>query len=317
MRARSIVILCVSVFGLMLFVCRNLFQWGYWVEGDQQFSRDLAHNLEPKWNREHQENEQAFASEICGEPVAFDGDDPFVYYNLWTEQSESRHFFMYSPFSNVVWVTIGSPQYLCSARFRVTMRRHGCFWPFAYCNESSYKAIESVRLLSRMRQRPQAPPGVRPLMLGECDMGRLEPGESTKYRTDIPELGQYANITVRGKDDFAPMTHEEAAACEERRKRMGMKWWPIPPQPEVTIERNGKVVRRCSDNADKDAPCPGIETDAVLELGGGIFDITLKAPANTPVVYELVVAWNSQHGRDCPEHWDLRDKSKNKNKSSR
>ena len=143
-------------------------------------------------------------------------------------------------------------------------------------------------------------------------MGRLEPGESTRYRTDVPEFGQYVNITARGEEEFAPMTHEETVACEERRKRMGMQWWPQPPQPEVTIERNGNVVRRCRDNENEDAPCPGIETDSVLEAGGGIFDITLKAQANTPVVYELVVTWNSQHGRDCPQHWDLHDKSKTK-----
>jgi hypothetical protein len=312
MKARSIVILSVSVFAMLLFVCRNLFQWGYWVEGYDQFSRDLSHNLEPEsGNKEHQKKGQAFASEICGEPVAFDGADPFVYYTLWTEQTESRHFFMYSPFSNVVWGTIGSPQYLCSARFLVTMRQHGCFWPFAYCNELSYTAIESVQLLSRTRQRPQAPPGVRPLMLGECAMGRLEPGESTKYRTEVPELGQYANIMARGAEEFAPMTPEEAAVCEERRKRMGMKWWPSPPQPEVTVERNGKVVRRCADNADEDAPCPGLRSNTVLEPGGGTFDITLKAPVNMPVVYKLAVAWNLWGGQDCPDYWDLRDKSKN------
>jgi hypothetical protein len=55
--------------------------------GYDQFSRDLSHNLEPEsGNKEHQKKGQAFASEICGEPVAFDGADPFVYYTLWTEQ---------------------------------------------------------------------------------------------------------------------------------------------------------------------------------------------------------------------------------------
>jgi hypothetical protein len=220
---------------------------------------------------------------------------------------------MYSPFSNVVWVTIGSPRYLCSARYLVTMRQHDCFWPFAYCNQYSYTAIESVKLLSRTRERPQAPPGVRPLMLGECAMGRLEPGESTKYRTVVPELGQYANIMAHGAEDFAPMTRDETVAREERRKRMGVYWWSNAPQPEVTVERNGKVVRRCADNADEDAPCPGLRSNTVLEPGGGIFDITLKAPADMPVVYKLAVAWGSSwHGQDCPYYWDLRDKSKTK-----
>ncbi len=308
MKARSVVILCVSVFGLMLFLGRNLFQWGYWVEGDQQFSIDLSRNLEPEWNRKHQENEQAFASEVCGEPVAFDGADPSVYYNLWTEQSESRHFFMYSPFSNVVWVTIGSPQYLCSARYLVTMRRHDCFWPFAYCNQWSHTAIESVKLLSRTRERPQAPPGARPLLLGECAMGRLEPGESTKYRTEVPDFGQYLDVSAYGAREFAPSTPEEDTAYYEDMRRKGYGW--ASPPPDVTVERNGRFVGRCS--GEEGAPCPGGKGDTVLERGGGTFDVTLKAPTNTAVVYKLVVTWNSSHGRDCPHHWDLRDKSKNK-----
>jgi hypothetical protein len=141
-------------------------------------------------------------------------------------------------------------------------------------------------------------------------MGRLEPGESTKYRTVVPELGQYVDITAHGVEEFAPMTHEEAAACEERRKRMGMKWWPRPPQPEVTVERNGRVVGRCS--GEEGAPCPGGKGDTVLERGGGTFDMTLKAPTNAAVAYKLIVTWNSWHGQDCPDHWDLRDKSKTK-----
>jgi hypothetical protein len=313
MRARTVVILCVSVFAVLLFLLRNLFVWGYHVASDAHFTGSLGYKLRFDPNDEnHQEEVKKFASEICGEPIAFDERDPLVYYNLWAERSEVRRFFLLSSSSNIVWVTIGSPQYLCSARFLVTMRVHDCFLPIPmYCTMSSNGKIESVKLLSRTRERPEAPPNMRPLMLGECAMGRLAPGEATKYRAVVPELGRHVNVETSGVREFEPhISQDDPGYWEELRKRTS------PPDPEVSIERNGRVVQRCMEvaRANAEADCPG-SWSTVAEMGGGIFDITLKAPANIAVVYQLLVAWGDLDGRRCPDHWDLR--SSNETRDSR
>jgi hypothetical protein len=209
---------------------------------------------------------RAFASDVCGEPVDFSRTSKTSYWDAMAELPVSRHFFLYGPFRNTVWVAIGAHDKFCLARYEITMRKHDCAWPFPYCNRWSWKSLDEVRLINRIQTRPQAPPGVKAIFPGECVTGRLEAGETAKFQVEIPSFGQEVDIPV---------------VCDGNRVNL-----------EVTISKNGAPPQSYTGHLFHEDP------------GGGSYRISVRAPVDDFKFYTIEAYWGGG-GPDCktPVGW--------------
>ncbi|MBN2574434.1 MAG: hypothetical protein JXP73_07700 [Deltaproteobacteria bacterium] len=258
--------------------------WGYWLETSEDFAQRIWRAKVAEANPTETER---FVSEVCGEAVEFQQDDERFQFTVWADQSVVRHFFLRSSFSNVVWVTVASPDYICSARFDVTLKWDNCIYvqekgddvvgggsmrpDDIVCTAGDLRIVK-IRLLTRERKRPAAPPGVRPLMLGEPVLGKLAPGTSVRFRVVAPDLGQHVVI------DGEPVGPTEPPSSEGAFDRV-----------TFSVEQNGQAVGLAG------PPGPRVEglfPGAVLGRGGGVFDITVRGPERGTGGFCLLVAWN-------------------------
>jgi hypothetical protein len=97
---------------LAFFPARDPYVWGYWQEDGQVFSQGV---LLEKIEEAPPAEAERFISELCGEPVRFRQGDETIQTEVWPDPTLVRHFLLSSPFASVVWVTVISPQYACSA----------------------------------------------------------------------------------------------------------------------------------------------------------------------------------------------------------
>jgi hypothetical protein len=136
--------------------------------------------------------------------------------------------------------------------------------------------IADIRLLTRERKRPDAPPGVQPLMLGERVLGRLSSGESARFRVIAPDVGQ--NVVI----DAHPVGLTDPPPADELSDRV-----------TFSVERNGQHIDL---NGPPGAFDPALLPGAAFAQGGGTFDITMHGPRHGSGSYCLAVTWNASLG---------------------
>jgi len=216
----------------------------------------------------------ALASEVCGENVPSFG---YTQRNAWwiamPEHKELRHFFIRSPFREVVWVGVGVEDKYCLARYEVIARDRGyvCWMPtrllpYPWFNWVKLVHVERRTLIERIA-RPRVPDGIKSLLPGECARGRIDPGQEFAYRVTVPRLGQ-------------------------------------PVEFEFYEDRFGEARLAMTVRAEDGREIPGIlKTD---ENGGGTYDIVVNKPTAKAKHYRLQVNW-SNSGIPCPHPEGWRD----------
>jgi hypothetical protein len=256
MKARWLIV--GGLLALPTFLVARRIEWWFHEESGLVMAGDLGQrrisNVEPEVAR-------AFVSEVCGEPVEFDRTDKSAYWTMMAEKKISRHFTLYGLFRNTIWVAVGAHGRFCLARYEVAMRRHGCVWPFPYCNYASWMSLDEVRLVDRIQTKPKVPPGVRSLFPGECASGELPAGASAKFQVEVPDFGQRVEIFAVG----------------DNREEVKL---------EVETTKNGKKMKPGSDDLmDMGTNLPGItylngrEMESKIDgSGGGTYGILLRAP---------------------------------------
>ncbi len=279
-----------GLFLLAFFPLRDPYVWGYWQEHGQVFSQEV---LVEKIEEASPAEAERFISEVCDEPVRFRQGDETIQTMVWPDPTLVRHFFLRSPFAGVVWVTVISPQYACSARFRVTLKWHRCSnkeldsehtlasegedepTNKIICTAGDLRMTD-IRLLARERRRSDAPPGMQPLMLGERVLGKLSSGESARFRAIAPDVGQNVVIDAHAVGFTYPPPADE-----------------LSDRVTFSVERNGQ---RIDLNGPPGKVDPALLPGAAFAQGGGTFDITVHGPKHGTGSYCLVVTWNASLG---------------------
>jgi hypothetical protein len=193
MKKRWIVL--AGIFGLPAFLVARRIEWWFHEESGLEMAGALEgqriSNVEPDVAR-------AFVSETCGESVEFDRTDKSAYWATMPEKAIAKHFTLYGLFRNTIWVAVGTHGRFCLARYEIAQRRHGCVWPFPYCNYASWKSLDEVRLVERIQTRPKVPPGTQALFPGECATGELPAGASIRFQVEVPSFGQRVEVFAAG-----------------------------------------------------------------------------------------------------------------------
>ncbi len=271
--------------------------FGQWRERGEVFSTAV---MQEKIEEANPAEAQRFVSQVCGRDVHFDRADESTQYSIWPDKDLVTHEKLEQPFSNVVSVTIGSPAYTCSARFSVTLKWNRC--KYSDADEGAADAtskgracysgdlnLVSMQLLARIEERPHLPKGVQPLMLGERVIGRLAAGETARFRVSAPDVGQHVIVEGRRVGLAEPAPSNELA-----------------DRVTIVVKRDGRVVELNNHGSGNRLE---LLPDAVVQKGGGTFDIAMQGPRRGSGYFCLLVSWNQRVGVSSCVDVDMRTRS--------
>jgi hypothetical protein len=256
-------LLAVVLFvGLALYPIAAQINWGDHIERGDDMAGWLG---DTTVGRDDVETASVFASEVCGHDVRFDLDGKeHAWWMAMAERKEVGHFFIHSPFRNVIWFVLGADRWTCAARFEVVMRDRGhVIWlprwllPFPHFDWFKELHIEERRLLERI-PRPTAPDSVKALLPGECVEGTLHPGETVKYQARIPKVSQ--NVEIFPYWD-----------------------WPGGEPLQVILTKDGQPMHSHID-----------------EDGGGTYNIVMHNQVTVSRQFTLRISWGTVGRGYCP-----------------
>ncbi len=246
-------------------------KWGYY----QEDGAAMAGRLEPTFNvsKEYQiKRATDFVSDVCGDAEGFDIKDPTLQSVAMPEQAVVEHFFYYGKYSNVIWLGLGWKDRFCLARYLVVDRRDAYLhwlptqlFPYPFVPlVPGTKRLEE-RLLDRLPPPPKAPEGVRSLLPGQCVTGELAKGQTARFQVQMRNFGQKIGLDAKLECTYG----KDFAAL--------VRW-----------TKNGRPIAGLTDESD----------------GGGLYQITLRAPATEAKPYTVGVFWGVQN-LDCnlPKGW--------------
>jgi hypothetical protein len=246
-------------------------EWGYYRENGLEMANPprAAFKADSEyWAKQ----DGPLAAQVCGDAEGFDVNDPSLQWIGMPEQAVVKHFFYYSKYSNVIWLGVGWKDRFCLARYLVVNEKERDISPlptqlFPYPFFPWFPHTKGVeeRLIERLRSAPNAPEGVRSLFPGQCVTGDLAKGETARFQVQMPYFGQKIKLDVSLQ-----------YVCQK--DFSGLVEWT----------KNGRPVVGLTDESH----------------GGGLYQITLRAPVTEAKLYVVGVFWGVQDfGCRRPKGW--------------
>jgi hypothetical protein len=247
-------------------------EWGYYREDGVGMGSNISTIFKADsdyWAKQA----PPLAAEVCGDAEGFDVNDSSLQWTTMPEQSVVKHFFFYSKYSNIIWLGVGWNDRFCLARYLVTDRRERGLYPFPiqlfpypfFPWFSSHSHNVELRLIERLPPPPTAPEGVRSLLPGQCVTGEIAKGETARFQVQVPNFDQKIGLDAKLECIYG----KDFAALVE---------W----------SKNGRAIAGLKDESD----------------GGGLYQITLRAPTTEAKPYSVGVFWGVQSlGCVLPKGW--------------
>jgi hypothetical protein len=231
--------------------------WGWYRESGSAMGEEFWHAFHnAEW---HAEESAPYAAEVC---PGVDVRDPSRHFAIMPEQEEVKHFFYYSKYSNIIRVGLGTKDRYCTARYFISERRKGGplwiprqLFPYPFFLWFSDAYTVERRFLDHLPPPPEVPDGIRALAPGQCAAGEVSKGEAHRFEVRVPDFGQ----TVRLYNDLY---------CA-----YGKDWSAI-----VEWTKDGRTI-------------PRPRTGRFESEGGGLYRITVRAPASEEMAYSVGVLW--------------------------
>lgn len=229
--------------------------WGWYRESGSAMGDDFRDAFSHGGSY-YRRNAVFYTTEICGDAEGFDVEDPSVHFVIFAEQ-EPRHFFYYSKYSTILRVGVGWKDRFCTARYFVSERRKGGplwiprqLFPYPFFLWFSDAYTVEQRLLERLPPPAKAPDGVRSLAPGQCATGEVPKGEAHRFQVHVPDFVRDVEL-------------DPHLYCAD-----GKDWSAI-----VEWTKDGR-------------PLAWTHPPHVSE-GGGLYGITVRAPANENMAYSV------------------------------
>jgi hypothetical protein len=246
-------------------------KWGYYRED----GATMAGRSIPTFHESEEPNSKwaiDLATEVCGDAEGFDTQDPTLHSVAMPEQAMVEHLFYYGRYTNVIWFGLGWKDRFCLARYLVAERRDASlYWmptqlfPYLFVPLVPHTKRLEDRLLERLPPPPKAPEGVRSLLPGQCVTGELAKGETARFQVQMPYFGQRIGLDVD-------------LECVYETDYEGLVGWT----------RNGNPIAGLTDASN----------------GGGLYQITLRAPTTEAKPYIVGVFWGVRdHRCHRPKGW--------------
>jgi hypothetical protein len=246
-------------------------EWGYYREDGAEMASFLGNTFDASteyWIKRATD----LATEDCGDAEGFDVNDPTLQWTAMPEQAVAKHFFRLSNYSNVIWLGVGWKKRYCLGRYLVTDTREiglspfpTQLFPYPFFPWTSLPTRVNQRLLDRLSPPPKPPEGFQTLLPGQCVTGEIAKGETARFQVQVPYFGQKIGLDAK-------------LECMYGKDFEALVGW----------SKNGRPIAGLIDESD----------------GGGLYQITLRAPTTEAKPYTVGVFWGVQSlGCVLPKGW--------------